>query len=137
MKKLIPILVIPLLITTACVTTDQNPESLSTSYDGVWDGYTDTPEGRFYINMQIINGIMTGYVEESKISGRIDGNDNLVINPFSVAGAQVRLDVGSMSKNLIEGTVMAIESRPKWFVKKKIAVSISQLVYSCNTIYKS
>ena len=118
MNKLISIVVILLLIATSCATTNQNPQPLSASYDGIWEGYTDTPEGRFYIKMEIINGTMIGYVEDSKISGQIDGNDNFVIGPFSVAGAQVRLDVGSMSPNKIEGTVMAIESRPAWFVVK-------------------
>ena len=62
---------------------------------------------------------MTGYVEDSSISGYIEADDNFVINPFSVMGAQVRLDANSMSLDRIEGTVMAIESKPTWFVVKQ------------------
>jgi hypothetical protein len=77
MKKLLSILIICLLLIIACVTTNQNLKSLSSSYDGIWEGYTQTPEGRFYINMEIKNGIMSGFVEDTKIKGYISADNNL------------------------------------------------------------
>lgn len=118
MKKLMSILIICLLLIIACVTTDRNLTSLSSSYDGIWEGYTDTPEGRFDIKMEIKNGIISGYVDDTKIKGYIESDDNFVISPFSITGAQVSLDTNFMSPDRIEGTVIAPESRPNWFVVK-------------------
>ena len=118
MKQLMPILIICLLLIFACVTTNQDVKSLSSSYDGIWEGYTDTPEGRFGIKMEIKNGKMTGYFEDTKIKGYIESDDNFFISPLSIMGAQVRLDTNFMSTDRIEGTVIAPESRPKLFVVK-------------------
>ena len=119
MKKSLSILIICLCGIIACVTTNQNLDSLSSSYDGIWEGYSDTVEGRFRIKMEIKNGIMSGYVEnDTKIKGYIKSDDKFVINPFSVMGAQVRLTTNSMSPDKIEGTVIAPEVRSKWFIVK-------------------
>ena len=113
-----PFPIICLLLLYACVTTNQDVKSLSSSYDGIWEGYADTPEGRFGVKMEIKNGRMTGYVEDKKINGYIESDDNFIINPFSIMGAQVRLDANFMSYDRIEGTVIAPETRAKWFVVK-------------------
>lgn len=118
MRKMMSILIICHLLITACVTTDQNLKSLSSAYDGIWEGYTDTPEGRFDIKMEIKNGIMSGYFEDTKIQGYIESDDNFFISPFSIMGAQVSLDTNLMSPDRIEGTVIAPTTRPKWFVVK-------------------
>ena len=119
MKKMISILIMSHLLIAACVTTNQNLKSLTSSYDGVWEGYTDTPEGRFEIKMEIKNGIMSGYCEETKIKGYIESNGNFFISPFSIMGAQVILDTNQMSPDRIEGTVVAPGSKPSWFVVKR------------------
>ena len=121
MKQLMPILIICLFLISACVTTNQNVKSLSSSYDGIWEGYADTPEGRFGIKMEIKNGKMTGFVEDTKIKGYIESDDNFFISPFYIMGAVVRLDTNFMSADRIEGTVTAPESRPEWFVVKTAA----------------
>jgi len=118
MKQLMPILIICLLLIFACVTTTQDVKSLSSSFDGIWEGYTDTPEGRFGIKMEIKNGKMTGYIEDTKIIGYIESDDNFFISPFSIMGAQVVLDTKVMSPDRIEGTVISVSFRDKWFVAK-------------------
>jgi hypothetical protein len=116
MKKLLSILIICLLLIAACVTTNQNLESLSSSYDGIWEGYTDIPEGRFSINMEIKNGIMSGFFEDKKIKGYIKADDSLFISPFSTMGAHVVLETNSMSPDRMEGTLIAVSYRHQWFV---------------------
>ena len=121
MKKLLSILFICLLLILACVTTNQNLESLSSAYDGIWEGYADTPEGRFDIKMEIKNGKMSGYIEDTKIEGYIETNANLFIGPFTIDGAQVRLDTNFMSPNRIEGTLIAPGTNSRWFAVKRAA----------------
>lgn len=121
MKQLMSVLIVCLLVIFACVATNQDVKSLSSSYDGLWEGYADTPEGRYGIKMEIKNGKMTGYIEDTKIKGYIGSDDNFFISPFSIMGAQVRLDTDSMSTDRIEGTVIAAEVRSKWFVVKRTA----------------
>ncbi len=94
MKKLVSILILCLLFLIACANTNQIPKSLSSSYDGIWDGYLQTPEGRQYIKMEIKNGIVSGFVEHSvngsvsgfyeepKINGYIASDNNLIIIPL-------------------------------------------------------
>jgi hypothetical protein len=119
MKTLLPILITCLLLIIACVTTNQNLESLSSSYDGIWEGYTDVPEGRFSINMEIKNGIMSGFFDDTKIKGHIKADNNLFISPFSIMGAHVFLETNSMSPDRIEGTLNAVSYRHQWFVVRK------------------
>ena len=67
MKKLVSILILCLLFLIACANKNQIPKSLSSSYDGIWDGYLQPPEGRQYrrqyIKMEIKNGIVSGFLE--------------------------------------------------------------------------
>ena len=72
---------------------------------------------------EIIDGVISGFVEDTKIRGYIESDDIFFISPFSIMGAQVSLDANSMSPDRIEGTVMAIESRPDWFVVKLAATN--------------
>ncbi len=118
MKKSLAILFICSLFFIASVGNSQSSESLSSSYDGIWEGYTDTPEGRYDIKMEIKNGIMSGYFEETKIKGQIESDNNLSIRPFTVMGVQVALETNFMSPDRIGGTVISGPARPKWFVVK-------------------
>jgi hypothetical protein len=119
MKKLLSILITCLFAITACVAADRDITSLSSAYDGIWEGFTDTVEGRFRIKMEIKDGNMSGYVDdETQIKGYIKSDDKFVIWPFSVMGAQVRLATSFMSHDKIEGTVIAPGVRSKWFVEK-------------------
>lgn len=119
MKKPLPFLIICLSLTVACVSTDENLKSLSSSYDGIWEGYTDTPEGRYNINMEIKNGIMSGFCEDTKIKGYIKAGNNFHVSPFSITGAQAILETNLMSPDRMEGTIRAVSYRHKWFVVKK------------------
>ena len=58
MKNLVSILILCLFFLIACANnTNQIPKSLSSSYDGIWDGSAQTPGGDQYIKMEIKNGI--------------------------------------------------------------------------------
>ena len=64
MKKQVSILTLCLLFVIACANNNnQIPNSLSSSYDCIWDGYAQTPYERQYIKMEIKNGIVSGFVE--------------------------------------------------------------------------
>ena len=119
MKKFRLPFILCLFFLIACTHSTQNVKSLSSFYDGVWEGYTDLPEGRFEIKMEIKNGIMTGLVENTKIKGDIQADNKFNITPFSIGGAQVALTTNSMSSDRIEGTVISVSFRDKWFVSKK------------------
>ena len=119
MRKLLLVLIIFPLLTIACVTADQNLKSYSSSYDGIWEGYTDTAEGRFVINMEIKNGVMRGFVDDTKIKGYIKSGANLFVSPFRITGALVILETNFMSPERIEGNIVAEYIRDKWFVVKK------------------
>ena len=91
MKNLISLHILCLFFLIACANTNsQIPESLSSSYDGIWDGYAQTPENPLYIRGEIKNGIVSGFIEDIKIvenitiSGYITSDNNLVINPIYV-----------------------------------------------------
>jgi len=118
-KKLLSFFIISLLLIIACVTTEQNLKSLSSSYDGIWEGYSDTPEGRFDINMEIKNGVMSGFFGDSKIKGYIKAEQNLHVSPFYSTGAQVILETKLMSPDRMEGIIIAVSYRHRWFVEKK------------------
>ena len=118
MKKLASILILCLLFLFACANTNQNPKSMPQSYDGKWEGYTDTPEVRYEIDMEIRDGIMSGHFDGTKIKGYIESDNNLSIGPFKVLGAHVALETNFMSPDRIEGTVIASPAIAKWFVEK-------------------
>ena len=119
MKKLLSILIISLLLIMACVTNMQNLESLSSSYDGIWEGYTDTPDGHFDINLEINNGIMSGYFEEIKIKGYVNTDNNLIIRNFTYYGTLVFLEANNMAPDRIEGTIRYLSEGAQWFVVRK------------------
>ena len=119
MKRLLAILMICILSLMACATNNKNEKSLSSSHDGIWKGYTDLPEGRFEISMEIKNGVMTGLFEDTKIKGYLKADNDLHISPFSHMGAQVILDTNFMSPDRIGGIIIAVSYRHMWFVEKK------------------
>ena len=119
MNKKLSILVLFLFLIIACVATNQNLESLSSSYDGKWEGYTQLPEGRFDIYMEIKSGVMSGFIEDTKIKGYIQTENKFSISPFSIMGAQVNLETNFMSPDRIEGILVTVSYRDNWFVVKK------------------
>ena len=119
MNKKLSILVLFLFLIIACVATNQNLESLSSSYDGKWEGYTQLPEGRFDIYMEIKSGVMSGFIEDTKIKGYIKTDNKFSISPFSIMGAQVKLETDFMSPDRIEGILVTVSYRDNWFVVKK------------------
>ena len=129
MKKALTILFICSLFFIASVGNGQSSESLSSSCDGRWEGYAKTPEGRYRINMEIKDGIMTGVidgadmVEVTKIKGRINADNNLYTSPFYFKGNSGRVtrvvgETKSMSPDRIEGIYTADAFTYKWFVVK-------------------
>ena len=74
MNNLVPILIVCLLSPMAFATLNQESKSITSSYKGKWKGYADTPEGRFEINMEIRNDIMSGHIEDTGIEGYIYRN---------------------------------------------------------------
>jgi hypothetical protein len=118
MKKFIPVLIICIFFVIGCANSNENLKTLSSSYDGIWEGYTETSEGRFDIRVEISDGMISGYCHKTKIKGYIDSDDNFFMSPFSIMGAQVMLYADSISPDRIEGTAIAPESRPRWFIKK-------------------
>ncbi len=150
MKKLVLILTLCFLFLFACANTNSNqiPESLSSSYDGIWDGSAQTPGGDQYIKMEIKNGIVSGYFEyndnvdgvelhmsgKKKINGYITTDNKLIINPIH-SGEQgdrfgpppaIIFETNVMSPNRIEGiykldtNAPLIWQKPKydWFIVK-------------------
>ena len=70
MKILASILILCFLFLIACANNkNQIPESLSSSYDGTWDGSAQTPGGDQYIKMEIKNGIVSGFFEYNDYVG--------------------------------------------------------------------
>ena len=145
MKKLVSILILCLLFLIACANNNQIPKSLSSSYDGIWDGYAQIPEeGRYNIKFEIKSGIMSGFVVEdanwnpatgfvvrSKVKGYVISDNNLIINPFYIYREyfgnykppdKIIFETDFMSPNRIEGTcyVVQVSQAPKydWFVVK-------------------
>jgi hypothetical protein len=145
MKKLVSILLLCLLFLIACANNNnQIPESLSSSYDGIWDGYLQTPEGRQYrrqyIRMEIKKGIVSGFLEyngyvnggpyglseDKKIKGHINSDNNLIINPSYIKRTgpgknyppptMIIFETNFMSPDRIEGTylVAEVEKAPKY-----------------------
>ena len=136
MKNLISILVLCLLFLIACANNNnQIPESLSSSYDGTWDGSAQTYEGRSYNKLEIKNGIVSGSFLDQNVKGYITSDNNLIINPFYIkrpvtgfwrAGGDpyIICETTFMSPDRIEGTYYRdqvqneIAIRYKWYVVK-------------------
>lgn len=149
MKNQVSILTLCLLFLITCANTDQHttPPSRSNAYDGIWDGYAQTPYERGYIKMEFKNGIMSGLFEldgfaerevqwvssEKEINGYITSDNNLIINPFSFcikypdtpkcgAPTNIICETNLMSPNRIEGTYhiakVAQALKYDWFVVK-------------------
>ena len=144
MKNLISIHILCLLFIIACAkNNNQIPKSLSSSYDGIWDGYAQmpekvvyyaqTPEDRWYIKVEIKDGIISGFIGDGKISGYISSNNKLFTNPIyaSMGGDvvvnyappdKIIIKTNLMSPNRIEGTYHAdrFDQTPKydWYIVK-------------------
>jgi hypothetical protein len=146
MKNLISLHILCLLFFIACANnTNQIPKSLSSSYDGIWDGYAQTPYERQYIKMEIKNGIVSGFFEfdgwykdfevatsgEKKINGYITSDNNLIFKPIPIRHPLWRsypalfLEANVLSPDRIEGTysVTAVDQQKvdqdaKWYVVK-------------------
>jgi hypothetical protein len=132
----------------ACANNNnQIPKSLSSSYDGIWDGYAQSYNGRLYIKGEIKNGIVSGFVEDITISGYITSDNNLIVNPIYIyfwregykqaekvnfdsstsrgrygSPEKVIIEANFMSPDRIEGTVYADrlfqKTKSDWFVVK-------------------
>ena len=136
MKKLVSLHILCLFFLTACANNNnQIPESLSSSYDGIWDGYAQTSEERVYIKGEIKNGVAFGLIGDIKVKGYITSDNNLIINPIYIkrpatawwrAGWDpcIICETTFMSPDRIEGIyyldqVQAEKSiRYKWYVVK-------------------
>ena len=125
MKNLMAIPVLCLLFLFACANTNQHPTPSSSSYDGIWEGYAQTPEGLYSVKMEIKNGSMSGFIEDTKISGYIDADNKLVTKPFYFKGVSTTTRVVGktehMSPDRIEGSYIvqvAQSSKYKWFVER-------------------
>ena len=143
MRNLVSILFLSPLFLIACAkNNNQIPKSLSSSYDGIWDGYAHIPARTLYIKAEIKNGVVSGFIEDSanvtvsgfyedrKVTGYIDSENNLIIKPVPIRaqfdrlgqGFKIIFETNSMSPNRIEGTcyVVQVSQAPKydWFVAK-------------------
>ncbi len=110
MKRLVSIHILCVLFLIGCANnTNQIPKSLSSSYDGIWDGYAQTPEyiinsygvearapERLYMKAEIKNGIVSGFFfkfdgwykgyevatsVKTKINGYITSDNKLFTDP--------------------------------------------------------
>ncbi len=143
MKNLVSILLLYLLLLIACANNNnQIPKSLSSTYDGTWDGSAQTPGGDQYIKMEIKDGIVSGFLEynggrfgspENKIiNGYVNSNNNLILNSINIrqsawrAGLPPRIfiETSFMSPDRIEGTYYVAQVHlnktvgNKWYVVK-------------------
>ncbi len=141
MKLLVTILTLCLLFVIACANTNQIQESLSSSYDGIWDGYAQLPEelgyydqtseGRTYIKAEIKDGIVYGFIGDTKIKGYISSENKLFTDPiYGYIGVvaqyappdRIIIETNLMSPGRIEGNYYAdrFEQTPKydWYLVK-------------------
>ncbi len=143
MKKLVPILILCFLFLITCANTNQIPKSLSSSYDGIWDGSAQTPGGDQYIKLEIKNGIVSGLFEfdgfaerevqwvssEKEINGYITSDNNLIIKPVPIRPRhdnlgmipKIVLETHLMSPDRIEGTYhinKRVTAKYDWYVVK-------------------
>ena len=140
MKNLVSILILSFLFIIACANNNnQIPKSLSSSYDGIWDGYAQTPGGDQYIKLEIKNGIVSGFFEyndyvdgsqeiiagEKKINGYITTDKKLIINPIIskhphwVSPYRIIFETNVMSPNRIEGIYKLNTWSPQVWQKPK------------------
>ncbi len=137
MKGLVSMHILCLSILIACANNNnQIPKSLSSSYDGIWDGYTqaavfEQAPNSVYIKAEIKNGIVLGFVGEMKINGYINSDNNLIIKPFYIYRGwfgsykppdKIIVETNFMSPNRIEGTyhIVQFAEAPKydWYIVK-------------------
>ena len=142
MKNLVSILILCLLYLIACANNNnQIPKSLSSSYDGIWDGYAQRPEEvayydptsgeRVYIKAEIKDGIVYGFIGDAKVRGYISSDNKLLVDPIygyiGVAGNyappdKIIIETNLISPERIEGTYYAdrFEQTPKyeWYLVK-------------------
>ena len=146
MKNAASIHILCLLFLIACANNNnQIPESLSSSYDGTWDGYAQTPYERQYIKMEIKNGIVSGFFEfdgfykgtevatsgEKKINGYITSDNNLIFKTIPIRHRLARsypaliLEANFLSPDRIECTYSVpavdqyrVNQDAKWYVVK-------------------
>ena len=126
------------LFLIACAGQNQIPKSLSSSYDGIWEGYAQitedrrwNEEGRYNIKFEIKNGIMSGFVVEdaktnaatgdvvrSKFKGYVKSDNNLIINPVHIylgysgnfqPPSKLIFETNFMSPSRIEGTCYVVQ----------------------------
>ncbi len=140
MKNLVSILILSFLFIIACANNNnQIPESLSSFYDGIWDGYAQTYEGRSYNKLEIKNGIVSGFFEyndyvggnqviiagEKKINGYITSDKKLIINPIIskhqtwVSPYRIIFETNVMSPDRIEGIYKLNTWSPQVWQKPK------------------
>ena len=81
MKKILAILITCPLFFIASVSNSQNSKSVS-PYDGIWEGYAYSTEVPYTIKVEIKNGIMSGFVGDTKITGYINADNQLIGDPF-------------------------------------------------------
>lgn len=121
MKNLTPILIIFLLFLIPSASFSQSSKSFLSSYVGRWEGYADSLEGSLVVNMEIKNGIVSGFVDDSIIKGRIDAGNKLFISPLNIKGNKVTPKIDFMSPSRIEGTYRTQADEYKWLLVKSAA----------------
>ena len=138
MKNLVSLHILCLFFLIACANnSNQIPESLSSSYDGIWDGsaqsYIYEEEERVYIKLEIKNGIVSGSFLDQKVKGYMTSDNRLIINPFVIRSTgrfnlgppvYIIIEPNLMSPDRIEGTYYRdqvqneIATIYKWYVVK-------------------
>ena len=139
MKNLELIHILCLLFFISCANNNyQIPKSLSSSYDGIWDGYAQSyiyyeREERVYIKLEIKNGIVSGSFLDQKVKGYMTSDNRLIINPFVIRSTgrfnlgppvYIIIEPNLMSPDRIEGTYYRdqvqneIATIYKWYVVK-------------------
>ena len=111
MKNLVSLHILCLFFLIACANnSNQITESLSSSYDGIWDGsaqsYIYEEEERVYIKLEIKNGIVSGSFLDQKVKGYMTSDNNLIINPFYIRSTG-RFNVGPLKYIIIEPNFMS------------------------------
>lgn len=121
MKTLTTILIVCLLFLIPPASYSQSSKSFSSPYDGRWEGYADSQEGSLVVNLEIRNGIVSGYVDDSIINGRIDAGKKLFISSLYIKGNRVIPQIDFMSPDKIQGTYITQAHEFKWLLVKSAA----------------